>query len=151
MAPPPPDGSRGYVATIRRLMQGVGHTVPCNTSRQAALQARWVGWVGTWAGSYMHTCIAFDSGLELHVCIVRYILLSYWFFPCMVARVLCRTLATASTSVPFTIAFIFIVAGFIRTQRVDHAFLNLPRTRARTTCIAICSKQRGQLMSVQDG
>ena len=47
MAPPPPDGSRGCVATIRRLMQGVGHTVPCNTSRQAALQARWVGWVGT--------------------------------------------------------------------------------------------------------
>ena len=47
MAPPPPDGSRGCVATIRRLMQGVGHTVPCNTSRQAALQARWMGWVGT--------------------------------------------------------------------------------------------------------
>ena len=47
VAPPPPDGSRGCVATIRRLMQGVGHTVPCNTSRQAALQARWVGWVGT--------------------------------------------------------------------------------------------------------
>eukprot|EP01047_Picozoa_sp_COSAG01_P018840 COSAG01_NODE_1029_length_12019_cov_560.144631_15_plen_67_part_00 len=32
------------MATIRRLMQGVGHTVPCNTSRQAALQARWVGY-----------------------------------------------------------------------------------------------------------
>eukprot|EP01047_Picozoa_sp_COSAG01_P121369 COSAG01_NODE_50152_length_365_cov_3.842105_1_plen_54_part_01 len=42
MAPPPPDGSTGCVATIRRLMQGVGHTVPCSTSRQAALQARWV-------------------------------------------------------------------------------------------------------------
>jgi hypothetical protein len=35
VAPPPPDGSRGCVATIRRLMQGVGHTVPCGTSRQA--------------------------------------------------------------------------------------------------------------------
>jgi hypothetical protein len=42
VAPPPPDGSTGCVATIRRLMQGVGHTVPCSTSRQAALQARWV-------------------------------------------------------------------------------------------------------------
>jgi hypothetical protein len=39
VAPPPPDGSRGCVATIRRLMQGVGHIMPCNTSRQAALQA----------------------------------------------------------------------------------------------------------------
>jgi hypothetical protein len=47
VAPPPPDGSTGCVATIRRLMQGVGHTVPCSTSRQAAMQTRWVGWLGT--------------------------------------------------------------------------------------------------------
>jgi hypothetical protein len=42
VAPPPPDGSTGCVATIRRLMRGAGHTVPCGTARQATVQARWV-------------------------------------------------------------------------------------------------------------
>jgi hypothetical protein len=47
VAPPPPDGSTGCVATIRRLMLGVGHTVPCGTARQA-LHARVGGLGGHW-------------------------------------------------------------------------------------------------------
>jgi hypothetical protein len=51
VAPPPPHGSRGCVATIRRLMQGVGHTVPCNTSRQAAAGS--VGGLGGHLGAVL--------------------------------------------------------------------------------------------------
>ena len=40
--PPPSDGFAGCVATMRRLMRGVGHTVPCGTARQAAVQAQWL-------------------------------------------------------------------------------------------------------------
>jgi hypothetical protein len=39
VAPPPPDGSRGCMGTMRRPVGGVGHIVSCARARQVAQTA----------------------------------------------------------------------------------------------------------------